>query len=136
MSLPLSLLAAVQNYAWGLPASSSLVATLHAQNASTEPDPTLPYAELWIGTHPAAPSILSNGTPLSTHLSNSNSPDLPYLFKILSVAAPLSIQAHPDRALAARLHAANPTTYRDANHKPEMSVALTGTSPSLPHHSS
>lgn len=50
---------------------------------------------------------------------------LPYLFKILSVAKALSIQAHPDRARAAVLHAAFPDQYKDDNHKPEMAVALT-----------
>ena len=41
------------------------------------------------------------------------------------MAKALSIQAHPDRGLAAALHALRPTTYRDANHKPEMAVAVT-----------
>lgn len=49
---------------------------------------------------------------------------LPYLFKVLSVAKALSIQAHPDRALAKQLHAERPDVYRDANHKPEMAIAL------------
>jgi mannose-6-phosphate isomerase class I len=34
-------------------------------------------------------------------------------------------QAHPDKALAARLHASNPKEYRDTNHKPEMAISLT-----------
>lgn len=50
--------------------------------------------------------------------------DLPFLFKVLSVQTALSIQAHPDKALAARLHASAPHIYKDANHKPEMAVAL------------
>jgi hypothetical protein len=45
--------------------------------------------------------------------------------QVLSVAKALSIQAHPDRALAAALHALRPATYRDANHKPEMAIAVT-----------
>lgn len=49
---------------------------------------------------------------------------LPYLFKVLSVDRALSIQAHPDLALARRLHADYPDRYKDANHKPEMAVAL------------
>jgi mannose-6-phosphate isomerase class I len=44
---------------------------------------------------------------------------------VLSVAKALSIQAHPDRDLAAALHALRPATYRDSNHKPEMAVAVT-----------
>ena len=50
---------------------------------------------------------------------------LPFLFKVLSVRTALSIQAHPDKALAARLHAAQPGLYKDANHKPEMAIATT-----------
>ncbi|KAF1386506.1 hypothetical protein PFLUV_G00095550 [Perca fluviatilis] len=37
----------------------------------------------------------------------------------------LSIQAHPNRELAARLHAQFPEHYPDNNHKPEMAIALT-----------
>ena len=49
---------------------------------------------------------------------------LPYLFKILSVRTALSIQAHPDKALARKLHGARPDLYKDDNHKPEMAVAI------------
>lgn len=34
-------------------------------------------------------------------------------------------QAHPDKALAAQLHASRPSEYKDANHKPEMAISLT-----------
>lgn len=34
--------------------------------------------------------------------------DLPFLFKVLSVGTALSIQSHPDKALAERLHAEKP----------------------------
>ena len=50
--------------------------------------------------------------------------DLPYLFKVLSVHKALSIQAHPDKTLAAHLHATRPDIYKDGNHKPEMALAL------------
>ena len=49
---------------------------------------------------------------------------LPFLFKLLSVRTALSIQAHPDKQLARRLHASDPTHYRDDNHKPELACAL------------
>lgn len=52
-------------------------------------------------------------------------PDLPFLLKALSVATALSIQAHPDKTLAARLHASRPDVYKDGNHKPEMALAAT-----------
>ena len=46
-------------------------------------------------------------------------------FKVLSVGKALSIQAHPDIALAKKLHAERPDVYKDPNHKPEMAIALT-----------
>ena len=51
--------------------------------------------------------------------------DLPFLLKVLSVAKALSIQAHPDKALAELLHKEKPDMYKDANHKPEMALAVT-----------
>ncbi|CAB4273579.1 unnamed protein product [Prunus armeniaca] len=51
--------------------------------------------------------------------------DLPFLFKVLSVAKALSIQAHPDKELAKVLHKFMPNLYKDANHKPEMALAVT-----------
>jgi mannose-6-phosphate isomerase len=35
------------------------------------------------------------------------------------------LQSHPDKTLAAQLFARDPTNYKDANHKPEMVIALT-----------
>jgi mannose-6-phosphate isomerase len=60
---------------------------------------------------------------------------LPFLFKVLAAASPLSIQAHPDRYQAEEgfraenlanipLDAPN-RNYRDSNHKPECICALT-----------
>lgn len=120
------LTAAVQNYAWGLPASPQcIVSRIYSANCNSPVDSQLPYAELWVGTHRSAPARVGSDT-LSDYLQAHGLPaQVPYLLKILSVARPLSIQAHPDRALAAQLHAANPAAYRDANHKPEMAVALT-----------
>lgn len=40
------------------------------------------------------------------------------------MAKALSIQAHPDKELAKELHAKDPHNYRDPNHKPEMTIAL------------
>ncbi|CAH2042476.1 unnamed protein product [Thlaspi arvense] len=51
--------------------------------------------------------------------------DLPFLFKVLSVAKALSIQAHPDKELARVLHKSRPDIYKDDNHKPEMALAVT-----------
>ena len=37
----------------------------------------------------------------------------------------LSIQAHPNKTLAAKLHREKPQHYKDDNHKPEMTIAVT-----------
>uniref|UniRef100_A0ACD5VL03 Uncharacterized protein n=1 Tax=Avena sativa TaxID=4498 RepID=A0ACD5VL03_AVESA len=116
----------VQHYEWGLFGEASLVARL----AAADPDfgividPALPYAELWMGTHPSMPSlVLPGGEPLSGWLAR-NKDALGHAV-VLSVAKPLSIQAHPDKSLAKELHDQRPADYRDANHKPEMAIAIT-----------
>ena len=50
---------------------------------------------------------------------------LPFLFKVLSINKALSIQAHPNKSLAERLHAKDSKNYPDDNHKPEMTIAIT-----------
>ena len=50
---------------------------------------------------------------------------LPFLFKVLSARKALSIQAHPNKKLAKELHEKNPKEYKDDNHKPEMTIAIT-----------
>ncbi|XP_076929416.1 mannose-6-phosphate isomerase 1-like [Bidens hawaiensis] len=47
------------------------------------------------------------------------------MHQVLSVGRSLSIQAHPDKELAEYLHKAQPSVYKDPNHKPEMALALT-----------
>ncbi|KFG34100.1 phosphomannose isomerase type I protein [Toxoplasma gondii GAB2-2007-GAL-DOM2] len=49
---------------------------------------------------------------------------LPFLFKVLSVKKPLSIQSHPDRQLAEILHRQHPQHFPDTNHKPELAIAV------------
>ena len=44
--------------------------------------------------------------------------------QVLSVRKALSIQSHPDKKLAEKLHAEHPKLYPDDNHKPEMALAL------------
>lgn len=98
-----------------------------------------------MGTHKSGESVVSNndeneqfsGIPLfhvlrkipeyagTTSVNKLYGPDLPFLFKILSIEQPLSIQSHPDKQLAAKLHQSDPSNYPDDNHKPEMAIALT-----------
>ena len=90
-------------------------------------------AEIWMGTHPLGQSSVTSGdrpVPLSEVAG-----ELPFLFKILSADRPLSLQVHPNMAMAkagfeAEEAAGVPLnaperTYRDASHKPEMAYALT-----------
>jgi mannose-6-phosphate isomerase len=72
-------------------------------------------------------SVCENTSRPRTHpLTHAlNGSDLPFLLKVLSVEKALSIQAHPNKALAEQLHASDPANYPDANHKPEVAIALT-----------
>ncbi|KAJ1500495.1 hypothetical protein HMI54_014948 [Coelomomyces lativittatus] len=119
----------VMTYEWGQKGSSSLVAQLANQNFNLTIEPFTSYAELWIGTHPNAPSTLKHVPSKNLldylHEVDPTLPDLPYLLKVLSVAKPLSIQAHPDITLATHLFQTQPDVYKDPNHKPEMAIALT-----------
>mmetsp|Transcript_26545 Transcript_26545/g.40178 ORF Transcript_26545/g.40178 Transcript_26545/m.40178 type:complete len:466 (+) Transcript_26545:61-1458(+) len=112
----------VKDYAWGIRGMDSRVARYALENKSVdEVDPDSPYAELWVGTHPKGPSVLEDGRTLQDAVGD----ELPFLFKVLSAGKALSIQAHPDKRNAQRLHDENPNAYGDANHKPEMAIALT-----------
>ena len=82
-----------------------------------EPDGR-PWAELWLGTHPDGPSHLADGG-LLVDLTG----ELPYLLKVLAVAEPLSLQAHPDAAQA--IDGFERGIYPDARPKPELLCALT-----------
>ncbi|XP_037538464.1 mannose-6-phosphate isomerase isoform X2 [Nematolebias whitei] len=70
----------------------------------------------WIAHYPAC---------LGSKVKDAFQGQLPFLFKVLSVNTALSIQAHPNKELAASLHAQFPEHYPDNNHKPEMAIALT-----------
>ncbi|PKA49246.1 Mannose-6-phosphate isomerase 2 [Apostasia shenzhenica] len=139
---PLRLRFSVQNYDWGRVGEESAVARLYVRNSEEEIDGRKPYAELWMGTHDSGHSFVEIGRPeaepvtLKSWIAANPSAlgekavkrwgnDLPFLFKILSVAKALSIQAHPDKELAGVLHKTRPELYKDANHKPEMAIALT-----------
>lgn len=141
----------VQKYDWGRVGNESSVAEFKsAQDKDFKVDLNVKYAELWMGTHPRGPSTLiqpnsepielSNylklkqneaiGESISAHFYNKsdglmNYGDLPFLFKVLSINKALSIQAHPAKTLAKQLHETDPKNYPDANHKPEMIVAIT-----------
>ncbi|KAI5122267.1 hypothetical protein M0805_002348 [Coniferiporia weirii] len=130
-----------QQYDWGKVGLASKVAQFAhaARSPGFTLDENAPYAELWMGTHPKSPSHLLDGTTLTEHLASNPSligddivttfdagdGNIPFLFKILAIEKALSIQTHPDRQTAEKLHAEQPDIYKDANHKPEMAIALT-----------
>ncbi|CAN8105621.1 unnamed protein product [Discula destructiva] len=139
MQVPLiRLQCGVNSYDWGKKGPESAAAKFAA--ATPSPDLTIkddqPYAELWMGTHPSNPSkdlatgrslldlVRDNEALLSQSTIARYGKKLPFLFKILSIAKALSIQAHPNKSLAEQLHARDPKNYPDDNHKPEMAIAL------------
>lgn len=124
----------IQNYAWGSTNEEAFIPKL--LNMEIEKDK--PYAELWIGAHPKAPSSLEiDGKEYSLNdliklkskeilgdVDKKFESKLPYLLKILSAGEALSIQAHPNKSQAEFLHKVDPANYPDDNHKPEIAVAL------------
>jgi len=133
--MPYRMINEVQHYAWGTRNDMAFIPRL----LNFVPEPELPYAELWMGAHPSGPSSISvNGKLMTLDKAIARWPEamlgnavarqfngeLPFLFKVLSVAEPLSIQLHPDSAQAARLHKNDPEQYPDGNHKPEVPIAL------------
>ncbi|MBW2725773.1 MAG: mannose-6-phosphate isomerase, class I [Deltaproteobacteria bacterium] len=143
MSKILELRNTLREYAWGSP-------TLIPDLLGIENRDGGPRAELWMGAHPGAASrvqpdhewislvdwiaadpagCLGDATARQFH------GELPFLFKVLAAAEPLSLQAHPDAEQARagferenRIGRAldDPSrNYRDARPKPELLCALT-----------
>ena len=130
----------VRRYAWGS-------RTAMAEFLGDPPPSAEPEAELWIGAYPACPSRLADGRSLLQLIDDDPAaalgapvvarfgPRLPFLMKVLTIGAPLSLQAHPNTTQAEAGFAAevaagvpldDPTrNYRDSRHKPEMLCALT-----------
>src|SRR5215218_3501058 len=127
----------VQPYAWGSP-------TMIPELLGVPPAGG-PQAELWLGAHPMAPSLvegkrldeLVSGDPegiVGAQPVAAFGPRLPYLIKIIAAERPLSLQAHPSRTQAEEGFAreerqgisadAPHRTYRDSWPKPEVLVAL------------
>ncbi len=78
-----------------------------------------------MGSHVNAPSsVVVEGERVSLRSFLKEEEYLPFLFKVLSVDSVLSIQSHPDKQLAEKLHQSQPSIYKDDNHKPEMAIAL------------
>ena len=130
----------VRHYPWG---SRTVIPELLGLPSPAEE----PFAELWMGAHPDAPSKLPDGTPLDAAIAAD--PEallgpvvrarfgdrLPFMMKVLAAERPLSLQAHPTTAQAEAGFAAeeaagvpsiDPTrTFKDPFHKPEILCAIT-----------
>ncbi|MBC8364728.1 MAG: mannose-6-phosphate isomerase, class I [Actinobacteria bacterium] len=135
------LLGRLQHYDWG---SHTALAGLRGCEPTGRPE-----AEVWFGAHPSSPATVDrDGGPETlaalvaadppAHLGPAarlRTGTLPYLVKLLAADAPLSIQAHPDRATAEAGFAAEndagvpldapQRTFRDPHHKPELLIAVT-----------
>jgi mannose-6-phosphate isomerase len=120
---------AVQNYDWGQKGSDSLVARIFSANGGSV-DENKKYAEYWMGTHINGASLVEFSSDDKVKLSDfmkekyGSLDGLPFLFKVLSIKEPLSIQLHPDKQMAEILHKEEPSLYKDPNHKPEMAIVL------------
>ena len=130
---------AIRKYNWG--STSSIPSMLGCAEDGK------PWAEMWLGAHPSAPSVVGETrTPLDELIAADPAAQLgtavtdrfgslPFLFKVLAAAAPLSLQAHPSvpqaeagyaREDAAGIPIDAPNrSFRDRFHKPELICALT-----------
>lgn len=138
----------IQPYAWGSTHGiPDLIGISNIHNT--------PMAELWMGAHSACPSevffetaedalnligldVLIESNPekyLGVSSVKQFGLTLPFLFKILSAAHPLSLQVHPTKIQAEEGFkrenvmgiplSASYRNYKDTNHKPEIMLALT-----------
>ncbi len=95
----------IQEYDWG---SKTAIPELLGRARPAEK----PQAELWMGAHPKAPSrVYCDGVwrslleviaenpeeVLGRETAHKFSNELPFLFKVLAAAKPLSIQVHPNQ---------------------------------------
>lgn len=125
----------IQHYDWGTKGENAFIPQLLDQKIVSDKA----YAELWLGTHVNAPSEIEvNGAfvPLNNlikkhpvemlgkKISEKYKKSFPFLLKILSAGEALSIQVHPDKSQAEKLHQEDPYHYPDDNHKPEIAIAL------------
>ncbi|MCZ6873287.1 MAG: mannose-6-phosphate isomerase, class I [bacterium] len=130
----------LQHYAWGSHTAIQGLLGLNDQE---------PVAEMWMGAHPKAPSIVQHedgdislatiidqdptsmlGRSVAERFANR----LPFLFKLLAADKCLSLQTHPNLEQAQAGFArennlsipidAPHRNYRDANHKPEIICAI------------
>ncbi|MDX7992258.1 mannose-6-phosphate isomerase [Xenorhabdus sp. Reich] len=134
----------IQHYDWG--SKTALTDIYGIENPDNQP-----MAELWMGAHPKCSSRVTDpqtGETITLNNLIAKAPEkylgkkvahqfqrLPFLFKVLCAAQPLSIQVHPDKTSAEAGFAKEneqgipldsaQRNYKDDNHKPELVYALT-----------
>ncbi len=122
----------IKNYEWGKLGNNSLIKNFIISNKQNHYN-TDYMAEIWYGTHELGVSkILNNNFSINSVISkymdinyiNNYGNDIPFIFKILTIMKPLSIQIHPIEELAKKLHKDNSSLYTDPNQKSEMALAL------------
>ena len=132
---PYKLFNTIQHYDWGTKNTNAFIPQLIGTDALTDK----PYAELWIGAHPKAPSEIRIENQsyrlndviekfpseiLGQSVAEKFDNKLPFLLKILTADKALSIQTHPNKEQAEILHKKDPINYPDDNHKPEIAIAI------------
>jgi len=115
----------IKHYDWGSPK------LLPEFLGLKDNDPKKPYAEMWMGTHPSAPSLVSERGASLKEISG----ELNFLLKLIAVEKPLSIQVHPDKEQAREgfkkenengIEINSPLrNYKDQNAKNEIICAVT-----------
>lgn len=142
--VPLPLVCDVQHYAWGQRGPGAYIPMFLGTRGAAD----IPYAELWIGDNAALPSrACLSGDEIALPALLAAAPDtilsraacgqarLPFLTKVLAADRALSIQVHPSKPQAQAGFAEENArgvplgderrNFKDANHKPELLVALT-----------
>ncbi len=119
----------IMNYDWG---SHTAIASLMRRSVPSAD----PEAELWVGSHPRAPSrVLADGRRVPLDQVIRDEPArmlgddcaecfggrLPFMLKAIAPHRPLSIQCHPTTA---QVRTARPDTYADDWPKPEAILAV------------
>jgi len=118
----------IQHYQWG---GATFIPSLLSRSNPTQQ----PWAEYWLGVHPAAPSsLLGSEKSLVDQLQEKQLSPLQFLLKVLDVKDMLSIQVHPTPEQAQQGYArenavgipldAKHRNYKDTSAKPELAVAL------------
>ena len=133
------LIGARQSYDWG---STTAIPELLGERPDRRP-----WAEQWYGAHASGPAGIAGGSATLADLIDADpqrllgedvvrrfGPHLPFLLKLIAPERALSLQVHPSLEQAvegfrleneAGLALDDPArSYKDANHKPEMVLAL------------